>query len=233
MKNFNKMDSQYALTWAKKIKAVNLLGGKCQQCGNKNFFVLDFHHEYNINKDICVNNIKRLRWSKIEKEVLKCKLLCANCHCELHCKNKMYSIAIRKKEILDLMNNKRCCRCGYQGENFASLCFHHVDMGTKNFNISQDGLRKDGVYSLEDVLFEINKCELICANCHRIEHTDIDRFNSLKDDIYYKVNNYQESKSIDRNVVEKMKKEGKGICEIARRMGINKSSIFYYFHKTK
>ncbi|MBP9751982.1 MAG: HNH endonuclease [Candidatus Moranbacteria bacterium] len=58
----------------------------------------------------------------------------------------------------------RCSRCGYDRCD-AALEFHHVD-GQKDFGISQDGLTR----SWERIRKEIEKCILICSNCHREEH---------------------------------------------------------------
>lgn len=68
-----------------KLRAIKMLGGKCQRCGyNKCIAALDFHHaieekEFNISKYMET-------WSIIEKEIEKCVLLCANCHREEHYK---------------------------------------------------------------------------------------------------------------------------------------------------
>ena len=71
-----------------KREVVNLLGGKCQNCGySKCLAAFDFHHkELNKEEDISImlnNNSKE----KILKEAEKCILLCANCHRELHNKD--------------------------------------------------------------------------------------------------------------------------------------------------
>jgi 5-methylcytosine-specific restriction endonuclease McrA len=69
-----------------KQKAVDLLGGKCQNCGyNKNLYALEFHHINPEEKDAQLSNLfTRAGWDKIHKEVIKCKLLCSNCHKEHH-----------------------------------------------------------------------------------------------------------------------------------------------------
>lgn len=59
----------------------------------------------------------------------------------------------------------KCSLCGYNKCNDA-LDFHHAD-GGKDFGISQDGLTR----SWERVKAEVDKCILICANCHREEHS--------------------------------------------------------------
>jgi hypothetical protein len=56
------------------------------------------------------------------------------------------------------------CRCGISDP--LVLEFHHRDPATKSFNIS------DLRYTMEAVAVEIQKCEVICANCHRRQHYD-------------------------------------------------------------
>ena len=70
------------LIWAKKLKAIKLLGGECEYCGDNNIFHLVFHHKKD--KLYNINDIKSYRWDIIEKEIKKCSLLCHNCHNELH-----------------------------------------------------------------------------------------------------------------------------------------------------
>ena len=59
-----------------------------------------------------------------------------------------------------------CVRCGYN-EHPAALQFHHTDSSTKEFNIGQVANR-----AWDIIETELNKCELICANCHCIEHSN-------------------------------------------------------------
>jgi len=44
--------------------------------------------------------------------------------------------------------------------------FHHLDSTTKNFGISEDGIAR----SWEKTERELQKCVLLCANCHRRRH---------------------------------------------------------------
>jgi len=59
--------------------------------------------------------------------------------------------------------DKGCYICGYKGHP-AALDFNHV-RGVKQFNVSQDPK-----VALARLLAEIDKCDVLCANCHRI-HT--------------------------------------------------------------
>ena len=66
----------------KKLKVVELMGGKCVDCGyNKSAYALELHHIDPSTKEYEPSQlISRLSWDKIYKEMEKCELLCANCH---------------------------------------------------------------------------------------------------------------------------------------------------------
>lgn len=58
--------------------------------------------------------------------------------------------------------------CKYCGENHpATLSFHHRDPSTKKWNISKLIYRQP---SMELFLSEIEKCDVVCENCHRKLH---------------------------------------------------------------
>lgn len=60
----------------------------------------------------------------------------------------------------------KCIRCGF--DNPAALDFHHRDASQKLFTIS-GRVRST---SRENIIQEIAKCDVLCSNCHRIEHYD-------------------------------------------------------------
>lgn len=72
-----------------------------------------------------------------------------------------------KKEIAReyVRNIKINCKCGQN--NYMSLDFHHKDVKDKKYSINK--LISHG-YKLETIKNEIDKCIIICANCHRKEH---------------------------------------------------------------
>ena len=41
----------------------------------------------------------------------------------------------------------------------------------------------------------------------------------------------KEKKSIDYAIVKALKEAGKGVCAIAKELGVNKSTISYAYHK--
>lgn len=70
--------------YAVKQVLINLLGGKCTKCGyDKCINALDFHHIDEKNFGIG-NALHDANLTSVVQEVLKCELLCSNCHREHH-----------------------------------------------------------------------------------------------------------------------------------------------------
>lgn len=69
--------------------------------------------------------------------------------------------------IQSFKKDKKCSRCGFDDPH--ALDFHHRDAGQKDFRIA---LAVSGNYSRERILAEIAKCDVLCANCHRILHAE-------------------------------------------------------------
>ena len=59
----------------------------------------------------------------------------------------------------------QCQICGYKKCNRA-LSFHHKDPSKKDFGLSTAGLTR----SWEKTKVELDKCILVCANCHMEIH---------------------------------------------------------------
>ena len=71
--------------WKNKLRAVELLGGKCSRCGwDKHPAGLDFHHP-NDDKIATPATLLTRNWRDVWKELSKCILLCACCHRIEHC----------------------------------------------------------------------------------------------------------------------------------------------------
>ncbi len=58
----------------------------------------------------------------------------------------------------------QCIGCGYN-KCLEALEFHHLDPSAKEFEISD---RR----SWEALTIELDKCVLVCANCHREFHSE-------------------------------------------------------------
>ena len=52
----------------------------CETCGESDPIVLEFDHIDQASKEYNVSEMSTLGWDKIHKEILKCRVLCANCH---------------------------------------------------------------------------------------------------------------------------------------------------------
>ena len=79
-------------------------------------------------------------------------------------KVKQYGIKMRikNKKIMHELKINGCSICGYNKCDEA-LDFHHVNPRNKKFNVTVTSLNGLG---LEKILIEMNKCILICSNCH-------------------------------------------------------------------
>jgi hypothetical protein len=79
--------SQQHRGYERKLILVKMKGGKCEICGyNKNQTALCFHHINPKTKSfqIDIRRCSNSSWEKLEIEANKCRLLCLNCHAELH-----------------------------------------------------------------------------------------------------------------------------------------------------
>lgn len=75
------------------------------------------------------------------------------------------AVAKRRRKIKELSvsyKGGKCQVCGY-GKYPGALDLHHIDPSTKEFGIGDKGYTR----SWEKVRKELDKCILVCANCHR------------------------------------------------------------------
>ncbi len=82
----------------RKEELIKYRGGKCENCGyNKINSALQFHHKNPNEKDFNIGG-RNYSFEIMKKEVDKCILVCANCHCEIHeeIRNLNYSNIVNK-----------------------------------------------------------------------------------------------------------------------------------------
>jgi DNA-binding CsgD family transcriptional regulator len=74
----------------------------------------------------------------------------------------------RKRKKIELVNYKGgCCeRCGYS-KSVEALQFHHINPNEKDFTIGGKS------YSIERLKKEVDKCIMVCANCHIEIHEEL------------------------------------------------------------
>ena len=78
------------------------------------------------------------------------------------------AVTKRRKKIRQMAieyKGAQCAICGYN-KCIQALEFHHTDENNKDFGISAKGYTR----SWKEVKKELDKCELLCANCHREMH---------------------------------------------------------------
>ena len=71
----------------------------------------------------------------------------------------------RVKELAVEYKGGKCIKCGYN-KYVGALEFHHLDPSQKDFAIASKGYTR----SWEKIKEELDKCILLCSNCHREEH---------------------------------------------------------------
>ncbi len=87
-------------------------------------------------------------------------------YCTQKCKNIDTVNTLRRKRKREAVEYKggKCSVCGYD-KSFSALQFHHINSKEKSFGISQWLTLK-----WETILPELDKCVLLCANCHAEQH---------------------------------------------------------------
>lgn len=72
-----------------------------------------------------------------------------------------------KRKAVDYKGGK-CERCGYN-KYVGALEFHHTNPTEKDFNIGSKGHTR----AWDKVKIELDKCQLLCSNCHKEVHGEI------------------------------------------------------------
>lgn len=88
------------------------------------------------------------------------KTVCNSCNV-IKARRKLKEKAVKYK-------GAKCQVCGYD-RYIGSLSFHHLDPEKKDFSLSTKGLYR----SWKRVLKELDKCVLVCNNCHGEIHGGI------------------------------------------------------------
>ena len=99
------------------------------------------------------------RATKSNKELRKHE--CKPCH-NSRAKERLQNL---KQKAVEFKGGK-CCLCGYS-KSIAALDFHHLAPRYKDFKISGRSV------SFNTIITELNKCILVCANCHREIHAGL------------------------------------------------------------
>ena len=78
------------------------------------------------------------------------------------CRITLAKRGLERKQKLIEMAGGGCIHCGYN-KNDRALSFHHRNAKGKKFALSMNCLWSK---SMEEILEEFKKCDLVCLNCH-------------------------------------------------------------------
>lgn len=91
------------------------------------------------------------------------QIYCRNC---VNTKDGYLHTQAIKKKLVEYKGG-HCEICGYN-KSMAALCFHHKDPSTKKFEVTVSH------HSMEERYKEVDKCTLLCMNCHAELHEKLD-----------------------------------------------------------
>ncbi len=78
----------------------------------------------------------------------------------------------QKRKVVEYLGGE-CYECGYK-KCMRALHAHHTEPNAKDFSISRNTNK-----AWNTVRKELDKCILLCANCHSEEHDRLDKLNRL------------------------------------------------------
>jgi hypothetical protein len=155
----------------------------CADCGGR--FAghqMDFDHRNPAEKTftICAGRASLKSREQIVAEVAKCDVVCANCHRLRSRRRHRQWLASRTPSIspgieeqrrrwryqADVLDQLRSVPCADCGGRFAqcSMDFDHRDPSAKTARVPA----LVGRAGLTRILAEAAKCDIVCANCHRL-----------------------------------------------------------------
>lgn len=119
-----------------------------------------------------------------------------SCYCkECLRKNALIRMKVFKEQCVEYKGGK-CEMCGYDYSH-AALDFHHKDPTEKEFTIAKAKL-KNFITHEKEIKKELDKCILLCANCHREAHEEFSVQNLLDDkEQYLEVRNQLKQEKLD------------------------------------
>lgn len=142
-----------------------LKSAPCLDCGGRfPSFVMDFDHRDPALKEgsLALMAGTTVSWGKILREASKCDLVCVCCHrLRTHVRRGNGSAPRPGAALIEaLKREKPCLDCGKVLEPWQMDFDHLVDKET-----CVAWMRGS---STQAILQEVAKCELVCANCHRV-----------------------------------------------------------------
>ena len=78
----------------------------------------------------------------------------------------------KKLKALEYKGGMLCSRCGFNEHIPDCYAFHHRDPNEKDANWAK---MKTNNWSIEKIKEELDKCDVLCHNCHSIVHYEINQ----------------------------------------------------------
>ncbi|MFB6233515.1 MAG: homing endonuclease associated repeat-containing protein, partial [Haloarculaceae archaeon] len=151
----------------------------CRNCGETDPACLDFHHVDATTKEMAMTEMITYGYGreKLREEMTKCTVLCTNCHrIEHHGDGDVgggpgTESSSLQTWVYEYKATAGCAQCG-RSDPRCLVCHH--DGEEKRATVAQlvsDGRPRDEIET------ELDRCVILCANCHRKEHVTLPREN--------------------------------------------------------
>jgi hypothetical protein len=173
-KNAIKIKKRRSEAWETRHKWVSDYASAktCLFCGEKDPACLVFHHRNPEEKEQPVSRMVSQGCSiaKIQKEIEKCDVLCENCHAKLHHQIFIEQTTKTPEETPSFVKwfreYKKTLKCSCGENHPACLSFHHKNPEEKTNTVANLAC----THSPAKVKNEIDKCDILCRNCHTKLH---------------------------------------------------------------
>lgn len=154
----------------------------CADCGGTfKPHQMDFDHRDPSTKEfrLTAGRAMLMSTARVRAEMAKCDVVCANCHrvrtreAMRHRRKRPASNAPSRiskeriwKEQTSLLAELRSVPCADCGGRYdaCAMDFDHRDPAAKRYTVT----RMIGRHSTAVILDEVAKCDIVCANCHRL-----------------------------------------------------------------
>ena len=133
--------------------------------------------QYDINEVIRLRDEEKLQWNQIEEIIgvssetlrktykrIKEGLSATEANPNNIVNQKIRGLKRKYQAVLE--HGGKCQKCGY-AKNLSALEFHHRNPEEKEFQLD---IRTFANTSLEKLKIELDKCDLLCSNCHKEHH---------------------------------------------------------------
>lgn len=141
----------------------------CTDCNQKlSYWQLEFDHVRGEKVYNVCSMPGQFGIDKIKDEIAKCDIVCVNCHAMRTWMRRMLTKSSRNfhytnvRKLIDIKESLPCNDCNKHFRYF-QMQFDHLPQFVKSFNL---GIANVVGKEWNEIQQEINKCELVCGNCH-------------------------------------------------------------------